>query len=74
MIINDHDEAVNKEMCQNLVKVWNRSGAENVDTYHFPDELGLPHDCISIEQPKGMAKSVYSQIMVLFEAEMAKIA
>jgi len=63
MVINDHDESVNNELCQELVDSWKGSGAGNVQTYHFPDELGIPHDCISIEQPKGNTRVVYPTLM-----------
>jgi len=36
MIINNHDEAVNNEMCQMLVDKWLAAGAKNVDSYHSP--------------------------------------
>lgn len=63
MIINDHDESVNNEMCKKLVHTWQSSGAKNVTTCHFPVEYGLPHDCISLENPKGNTKIVYPAIM-----------
>jgi hypothetical protein len=67
MVINDHDESVNNELCQELVDSWYLSGARNVQTYHFPDELGIPHDCISIEQPKGNTRIVYAALMKMVE-------
>lgn len=67
MIINDHDQAVNNDLCENLVDVWNRSGAKNVEAYHFPDELGLPHDCITVEQPTGNIKTVYQLLLIVIQ-------
>jgi len=72
LVINDHDESVNNELCQQLVDNWQRSGAKNVLTYHFPDELGIPHDCISIEQPKGNTKVVFATVMKMVEGKEVK--
>ena len=69
MVINDHDESVNNELCQELVDKWQGSGTQNVRTYHFPDKLGIPHDCISIEQPKGNTRIVYGALMKMVEGK-----
>jgi esterase/lipase len=63
IVINDHDESVNNAMIMRLVETWEKSKARNLQTYHFPDELGLPHDCISVEQPKGNTRLVYAELM-----------
>ena len=63
VVINDHDESVNNEMVQRLVDTWERSNAGNVQTFHFPDELGIPHDCISVEQPTANTPLVYGELM-----------
>jgi len=48
-------------MCQMLVDKWLAAGAKNVDST-IPDELALPHDCISIKQPKGKTEIVYQKL------------
>ncbi len=63
VVINDHDELVNPTMIMRLVETWKRSKARQLQVFHFPDELGLPHDCISVEQPKGNTKLVYAELM-----------
>jgi pimeloyl-ACP methyl ester carboxylesterase len=63
MVINDHDESVNKDMILRLVETWQRSNASQLKVFHFPDELGIPHDCISVEQPKGNTSLVYAELM-----------
>lgn len=63
MIINDHDKSVNNELCEKLVHTWQSTGAKNVTACHFPDEYRLPHDCISVENPKANTKIVYSLLM-----------
>lgn len=63
VVINDHDPAVNNGLIMRLAETWEKSGAQNVQTFHFPDELGLPHDCISVEQPGGNTGVVYETLM-----------
>jgi pimeloyl-ACP methyl ester carboxylesterase len=63
VVINDHDESVNNTMIVRLVETWKKSKARALQAFHFPDELGLPHDCISIEQPKGNTRLVYAELM-----------
>jgi esterase/lipase len=67
MVINDHDESVNNALVLRLVDTWQRSDAHKLQTLHFPDELGLPHDCISVEQPKGNPGLVYAELMKMME-------
>jgi esterase/lipase len=66
VVINDHDESVNNAMIMRLVETWEKSKAQQLLTFHFPDELGLPHDCISVEQPKGNIGLVYAELMKMF--------
>lgn len=63
MVINDNDESVSNPMAEKLVETWQRSGAKNLHVFHFPVSLGVPHDCISIEQPKANTKVVYEELM-----------
>jgi len=63
VVINDHDGSVNNTMIIQLVKTWQKSNASQLQTFHFPVELGLPHDCISIEQPKGNTRLVYAELI-----------
>jgi carboxylesterase len=72
MVINDHDESVNNELCQQLVDNWEGMRATNVQTHHFPDALGIPHDCISIEEPQGKTNLVYSVLMKIVEGKEVK--
>lgn len=63
MIINDGDESVNNALNQRLVALWQKSGAKQVHTFRFPAELDIPHDCMSVEQPKGRTDLVYAELM-----------
>jgi hypothetical protein len=67
LVINDHDETVNKELILRLVETWQKSKAQQLQVFHFPDEIGLPHDCISLEQPKGNTRLVYAELMQMLE-------
>ena len=63
VVINDHDLAVNNGLVMRLAEAWEKSSAKNVQTFHFPAELGLPHDCISLEHPRANTKVVYEALM-----------
>jgi esterase/lipase len=67
VMINEHDESVDNEMICKLVKAWEKNGAEDLQSVYLPDEAGIPHDCISIEQPKGNTELVYGELMRLIE-------
>ncbi len=63
MVTNAHDDAVSNPIADRLVAIWRKSGASNVQTLCFPDELGMPHDCISLEAPMGKPELVYAELM-----------
>jgi pimeloyl-ACP methyl ester carboxylesterase len=63
MVTNAHDDAVSNPMADRLVATWRSSGAKNVAAFCFPDELGLPHGCISADEPKGRPELVYTELM-----------
>jgi esterase/lipase len=63
VVINEHDESVNNEMTMRLVKTWEKSKARQVQAFHFADGLGIPHDCISLEQPRGNTGLVYGELI-----------
>jgi pimeloyl-ACP methyl ester carboxylesterase len=63
VVVNDNDQAVNNGMALRLAETWGKSNTKNVEIFHFPAELGLPHDCISVENPKGNTQVVYEALM-----------
>ncbi len=63
MVTNAHDEAVSNPIADRLAAAWRKTGARNVQTLCFPDELGMPHDCISLGVPKGRPELVYAELM-----------
>jgi hypothetical protein len=46
-----------------FAKDWYKTKPEAVHIYHFPDELGIIHDCITIEQPRQKVDIVYPVLM-----------
>jgi esterase/lipase len=72
VVINDHDEAVDNKMLQRLADTWHNSRAINASIYHFPNKLGLDHDCISVEHSKDNPRFVYPVLMKMVEGEQIK--
>ena len=63
MVINDHDADVDGVYVQKVAQEWKEKKPGAIHTYHFPDELGIVHDCISVEQPKQRVDIVYPVLM-----------
>lgn len=63
MVINDHDESIDDVSVEKFAKDWQKSKPGAVHIYHFPVELGLIHDCISVEQPRQKVDIVYPVLM-----------
>ncbi len=65
MVINAHDDQISIPMARRLVDTWRNSGAENVQTFTFPDEWRLPHACIAVEDLHANTRLVYPELMRL---------
>ena len=63
LVLNDNDQSVNNPAASQLVQIWKHYPGKDVTEVHFPKEVGLPHDCISVEAPVGNTGFVYPQIM-----------
>jgi pimeloyl-ACP methyl ester carboxylesterase len=63
MVINDHDADVDGVYVQKVAEEWRAKKPGAIHIYHFPDELGIIHDCISVEQPKQRVDIVYPVLM-----------
>ncbi len=63
MVTNAHDEAVSNSTADRLAEIWRKSGANHIQTFCFPDELGIPHSCIDVEAPNGKPELVYAELM-----------
>jgi pimeloyl-ACP methyl ester carboxylesterase len=63
MVINDHDADVDGVYVQKVAEEWQAKKPGAIHIYHFPDELGIIHDCISVEQPRQKVDIVYPILM-----------
>jgi esterase/lipase len=63
MVINDHDADVDGVYVQKVADEWKTKKGDAIHTYHFPDALGIVHDCISVENPKQKVDIVYPVLM-----------
>jgi esterase/lipase len=63
MVINDHDADVDGVYVQKVAEEWKAKKPGAIHVYHFPNELGIVHDCISVEQPKQRVDIVYPVLM-----------
>ena len=63
MVINDHDADVDGAYVQKVAQEWQEKKTGAIHIYHFPDELGIVHDCISVEQPKQKVDIVYPVLL-----------
>lgn len=63
MVTNEHDDAVSNPMANRLAAIWRKSGAKDVQTFCFPDALGIPHGCIAVDDPHANTEPVYKELM-----------
>jgi len=63
MVINEHDESIDDVSVDKFAKDWQKSKPGAIHIYHFPDDLGIIHDCISVEQPRQKVDIVYPVLM-----------
>jgi carboxylesterase len=69
MILNNNDFSVDNVINRQLVADWKHSGATCVESYTFPKELKLPHDDISIENPRQRTDIVHPILLKLIQGE-----
>jgi len=50
MLVNAHDETVNRTLIDDLIASWRAHGAA-VETYELSDTLHLPHDVVDPTEP-----------------------
>ncbi|HEX7077916.1 MAG TPA: hypothetical protein VF363_05810, partial [Candidatus Eisenbacteria bacterium] len=58
------DEGVNNDLTADLARRWRARGAR-VETFEFPDSLGIHHDMIDPEQPYQRVAVTYPTIEAL---------
>jgi esterase/lipase len=63
MVISDHDADVDGDYVLKVTQEMQNKKPGAVHFYRFPEELGIVHDCISVEQPKQKVDIVYPVLM-----------
>ncbi len=66
VITSGDDMAVDNGLASELVALWRRDGAKDVETYEFPAGSGVPHDFVDPEQPDQQVAKVYPVLLRLF--------
>jgi hypothetical protein len=69
MISNLNDASVNHTIIEQFIQIWEDHGAEVVETYDFPEDLGLHHDIISTDRSYSRPDLVYPVLLDLLRAE-----
>ena len=69
LVLNDGDPAANYEPVERLMRRWERQGAR-VRTKHFPAELQLRHDFVSVEQPGQRPEQTYPALIDWLTADV----
>src|SRR5205823_3700756 len=62
MLVNAHDQTINRTLIDDLVASWRAKGA-SVETYELSDTLRLPHDVVDPTEP-GAKPSVTEPLIV----------
>lgn len=65
MITNANDLAVNNKLCAEFVSAWRAHGTNQIHTYEYPRELGIPHDMLDSNDPAVKPKIVYPPLLEL---------
>jgi alpha-beta hydrolase superfamily lysophospholipase len=66
VVTNANDESVDNRATYQVVDLWRKQGA-TVQTYEFPERLGLLHDLLDPDQPYQQIDVVYPVLLNLLE-------
>lgn len=64
LVTNLNDTAINNELTAKVIAHWQADGA-HIETYEFPQSLGLGHDLIDPHQPDQQIELVYPVLIDL---------
>jgi carboxylesterase len=64
VVTNANDESVDNQATYEIVARWQQQGA-SVQTYEFPQAIGLVHDLLDPDQPKEQIDLVYPVLLKL---------
>ncbi len=73
MITNANDFAVSNTLCEQFVDAWRAHNPNQVFTYQFPRELGIPHDIMDSADPLVKPEVVYPPLMKIVEQEASML-
>ena len=62
VITNANDGSVNNDVIAEFEEMWLKYGEKFLQTYQYPQELGLPHDIITPGRPDGNIDAVYPKL------------
>jgi hypothetical protein len=68
VITNLNDPAVDNVVTDNVVALWRARRSADVNTYQFPESLGLGHDIISVNAPNMNVGVVYTTLLELIDS------
>lgn len=63
MITNANDAAVSNKICDAFVAAWQAHGTNQVQSYQYPKELGIPHDIMDPGDPAVKPDIVYPPLL-----------
>ena len=67
MITNANDFAVSNKLCEQFVAAWRAHNPNQIFTYEYPRELGIPHDIMDSADPLVKPEVVYPPLMKIVE-------
>ncbi|MBI4671234.1 MAG: alpha/beta hydrolase [Chloroflexi bacterium] len=67
MITNANDFAVSNALCAEFVAAWRKHNANQIFTYQFPRELGLPHDLLDPIDATVKPELVYPRLIEMVQ-------
>ncbi len=71
MITNANDMAVSNALCDMFVQVWRTHKTNQIWTYQFPREFGIPHDVMDPADPAVKPEIVYPPLIEIVEQDLA---
>lgn len=63
MITNANDESVSNILCAEFVQAWRALSPNQIHTYEYARELGLPHDIMDVNDPAVKPDSVFPPLL-----------
>jgi pimeloyl-ACP methyl ester carboxylesterase len=71
MITNANDFDISNALCAEFVNAWRAHNTNQVWTYEFPRELGIPHDIMDPAEPGMKPEIVYPRLIEIVEQDLS---